>query len=66
MLRFALRLISKTPKYDHVTKYMLGVLRWLPVRQHIEYSRLSGLAVPAWPCTRLPYRSLSASVGGPG
>jgi len=28
-------------------------------------SRLSGLAAQTWPCTSLPYRSPSASVGGP-
>src|SRR6218665_3151649 len=30
------------------------------------FSIESGLAVPTWPCTRLPSRSLSASVGARG
>jgi len=30
-------LIGQIPKFSHVTIYMLEVLRWLPVRQHIEY-----------------------------
>src|SRR6218665_3567141 len=43
---------------------MFDVLHWFPVQQHIEKSRLSGLAVPTWPCASLPNRSQSASVGG--
>jgi len=32
-------------------KLIIDVLHWLPVRQRIEYIRISGLAVPTWPYT---------------
>jgi len=35
--RSAARLVGQKPKFSHVTGYMLEVLRWLPVRQRIEY-----------------------------
>jgi len=35
--RSAARLIGQIPKIGHVTGYMLEDLRWLPVRQRIEY-----------------------------
>jgi len=66
-MRSAARLIGRVQKFDHVTRYMLDVLHWLPVRQRIQFRVVSlvlrwklGLA----PCS-LPNRSLSASVGGP-
>src|SRR6218665_3393661 len=46
ILRSAARLIGQIPKFDHVTGYMLEVLRWLPVRQRIEY-RVASLV---WRC----------------
>jgi len=41
VLRAAARLIGQIPKFDHVTRYMLEVLHWLPVRQRIEYRVVS-------------------------
>src|SRR6218665_4182215 len=35
--RFAARLIGQIPKFGQLAGYMLKVLRWLPVRQRIEY-----------------------------
>src|SRR6218665_1730819 len=32
VMRSAARLIGKIQKFDHVTRYMLDVLHWLPVR----------------------------------
>ena len=40
-MRSAARLIGKIQKFDHVTRYMLDVLHWLPVRQHIQYRVVS-------------------------
>src|SRR6218665_1368259 len=41
------------------------VLHWLLVQQRIQYRVvcLSGLSVPTWPCTCLPYRSVSGARG---
>src|SRR6218665_2821400 len=65
VMRSAARLIGKIQKFDHVTRYMLDVPHWLPVRQRIQYSVVSlvwrcqlGLS----PCS-LPKRSQSANVG---
>ena len=44
--RSSARLIGQIPKFGHVTGYMLEVLRWLPVRQRIEY-RVASLV---WRC----------------
>src|SRR6218665_3056340 len=41
VMRSAARLIGKIQKFDHVTRYMLDVLRWLPVRQRIQYRVVS-------------------------
>src|SRR6218665_1653613 len=37
VLRSAARLIGGIPKFGHVSKYMLDVLRWLPTEQRISY-----------------------------
>ena len=37
VLRSAARLIGGIPKFGHVSKYMLDVLRWLPAEQRISY-----------------------------
>src|SRR6218665_1075888 len=42
----AARLIGQIPKFGYVTGYMLEGLRWLPVRQRIEY-RVASLV---WRC----------------
>src|SRR5678815_4877001 len=66
VLRAAARLIGQIPKYDHVTRYMLEVLHWLPVRQRIEYRVVSlvwrchlGLA-PAYLIDPVSYTHLRA------
>src|SRR6218665_3686456 len=41
VMRSAARLIGKIQKFDHVTRYMLDVLHWLPVRQRIQYRVVS-------------------------
>src|SRR6218665_1809475 len=41
VLRSAACLIGRIQKYDHVTRYMLDVLHWPPVRQRIEYRVVS-------------------------
>ena len=46
VMRSAARLIGRIPKFDHVSKYMLEVLHWLPIRQRIDY-RLASLV---WRC----------------
>ena len=46
ILRSAARLIGHIPKFGQVSSYMLQVLRWLPVRQRIEY-RVASLV---WRC----------------
>ena len=71
ILRSAARLIGQIPRFDHVSNYMLEVLRWLPVRQRIEY-RIASLvyrpmAVQTRPCTgrrtSLTFASLYRSLG---
>src|SRR6218665_224660 len=44
--RSAARLIGQIPKFGHVSSYMLEVLHWLPIRQHIEYR----VASMVWRC----------------
>ena len=46
VLRSAARLIGGIPKFGHVSKYMLDVLRWVPVEQRISY-RIASLV---WRC----------------
>src|SRR6218665_449248 len=46
VLRSAARLIGGIPKFDHVSKYMLDVLHWLPAEQRISY-RIASLV---WCC----------------
>src|SRR6218665_1109702 len=46
VLRSAARLIGGIPKFGHVSKYMLDVLRWLPAEQRISY-RIASLV---WRC----------------
>ena len=41
VMRSAARLIGKIQKFDHVTRCMLDVLHWLPVRQRIQYRVVS-------------------------
>ena len=41
VMRSAARLIGKIQKFDHVTRYTLDVLHWLPVRQRIQYRVVS-------------------------
>src|SRR5688572_8507541 len=44
--RSAARLVKQISKFIHVSNYMLEVLRWLPVRQRIEYR----VAFLVWRC----------------
>src|SRR6218665_151964 len=37
VLHSVARLIGGIPKFGHVSKYMLDVLRWLPAEQRISY-----------------------------
>src|SRR6218665_65162 len=46
VLRSAARLIGGTPKFGHVSRYMLDVLRWLPAEQRISYR----IASMVWRC----------------
>src|SRR6218665_412213 len=46
VLRSAARLIGGIPKFGHVSKYMLDVLRWLPADQRISYR----IASMVWRC----------------
>src|SRR6218665_1357546 len=46
VLRSAARLIGVIPKFGHVSKYMIDVLRWLPAEQRISYR----IASIVWRC----------------
>src|SRR6218665_1191765 len=41
VMRSAARIFGKIQKFDHVTRYMLDVLHWLPFRQRIQYRVVS-------------------------
>src|SRR6218665_3148136 len=40
-LRTAARLSGRIPKFGHVSRYMLDVLHWLPLKQRISYRIIS-------------------------
>ena len=40
VLNFAVRLISRLPRYSHISTLMTDVVLWLPVTYHVQYTVL--------------------------